>query len=272
MLDWRWASVEDGDSTLSNNCWTSPVHWDPTQKLHHADGSTYGCSAKTVSAYFTSKQILPFGFEENREIPANTRHLYKICATSAQRLRRWSNIVQNVIKMFCVCLDPGLLACWRHPGCWLLNVTTVDSLSGCLWQLTMPRVSHHETVPQFRLRFGPASDAWPKTSQHLDGPADTRRWINVGLTLVHRLRRWTNVKPTLIQHLVSAVRLTWPAARSSTHHPRRRGGTYNAETNWSAPVAPGARIVVGGGRAYKSADVPIIRPRSGVAGCIKNSG
>ena len=27
-------------------------------------------------------------------------------------------------------------------------------------------------------------------------PADTRRWINVSLTLVHRLRRKTNVKPT----------------------------------------------------------------------------
>ena len=35
-------------------------------------------------------------------------------------------------------------------------------------------------------------------------PAETRRWINVGLTLVHRLRRWTKVKPTLIQCLVSA--------------------------------------------------------------------
>ena len=35
-------------------------------------------------------------------------------------------------------------------------------------------------------------------------PADTRRWINIGLTLVHRLRRWTNVKPTLIQRLVPA--------------------------------------------------------------------
>ena len=35
-------------------------------------------------------------------------------------------------------------------------------------------------------------------------PANTRRWINVGLTLVHRLRRWTNVKPTLIQRRVSA--------------------------------------------------------------------
>ena len=35
-------------------------------------------------------------------------------------------------------------------------------------------------------------------------PADTRRVINVGSTLVHRLRRWTNVKQTLIQRLVSA--------------------------------------------------------------------
>ena len=25
-------------------------------------------------------------------------------------------------------------------------------------------------------------------------PADKRRWINVGLTLVHCLRRWTNAK------------------------------------------------------------------------------
>ena len=34
--------------------------------------------------------------------------------------------------------------------------------------------------------------------------ADTRRWINVGLTLVQRRRRWTHGKPTLIQRLVSA--------------------------------------------------------------------
>ena len=35
-------------------------------------------------------------------------------------------------------------------------------------------------------------------------PSGTTRWINVGLTLVHRLRRWTNAKPTLIQQFVSA--------------------------------------------------------------------
>ena len=38
-------------------------------------------------------------------------------------------------------------------------------------------------------------------------PADTRRRINVSLTLVHRLRRWTNAKPTVILRLVSVVSL-----------------------------------------------------------------
>ena len=35
-------------------------------------------------------------------------------------------------------------------------------------------------------------------------PADTRRWMNFGYTLVQRRRRWSNVKPTFIQRLVSA--------------------------------------------------------------------
>ena len=32
--------------------------------------------------------------------PANTKHLYNICTTSAQRRRRWSNIVQMLYKCF----------------------------------------------------------------------------------------------------------------------------------------------------------------------------
>ena len=32
--------------------------------------------------------------------PANTKHLYSICTTSAQRLRRWANIVQMLYKCF----------------------------------------------------------------------------------------------------------------------------------------------------------------------------
>ena len=35
-----------------------------------------------------------------RELPANTKHLYDICTTSAQRLRRWSNIVHMLYKCF----------------------------------------------------------------------------------------------------------------------------------------------------------------------------
>ena len=32
--------------------------------------------------------------------PANTKHLHNICTTSAQRLRRWPNIVQVLYKGF----------------------------------------------------------------------------------------------------------------------------------------------------------------------------
>ena len=32
--------------------------------------------------------------------PVNTKHLYNICTTSAQRLRRWTNIVQMFYKCF----------------------------------------------------------------------------------------------------------------------------------------------------------------------------
>ena len=34
--------------------------------------------------------------------------------------------------------------------------------------------------------------------------ADTRRWVNIVLAMVHRLRRWINAQPTLIKRLVSA--------------------------------------------------------------------
>ena len=36
-------------------------------------------------------------------------NLYNICTTSAQRLRRWTNIVQMLYKMFCVCWVSGLM-------------------------------------------------------------------------------------------------------------------------------------------------------------------
>ena len=45
-------------------------------------------------------------------------------------------------------------------------------------------------------------------------PADTTRWINVSLTLFHRLRRWNNVELTLVQLFVSAG-LLWSLVEST---------------------------------------------------------
>ena len=50
----------------------------------------------TVTAYFSSEQLLQLPLHGS--IPANTKHLYNIYTTSAQRLRRWSNIVKMVYK------------------------------------------------------------------------------------------------------------------------------------------------------------------------------
>ena len=68
------------------------------------------------------------------------------------------------------------------------NLLWLPSLQGSTWPC-LPEDRNSACSQKVRLR---------------NSPADARRWINVGLTLVHRLRRWTNVKPTLIQHLVSA--------------------------------------------------------------------
>ena len=50
----------------------------------------------------------------------------------------------------------------------------------------------------------------------LVGSQQTRRWINVGLTLVQRRRRWTNGKTTLIQRLVSAGLIVWELQQQCT--------------------------------------------------------
>ena len=49
--------------------------------------------------------------------PANTKHLYNICTTLAQCLRRWSNIWSYVIQMFSVCLGPMILRAGVSSGC-----------------------------------------------------------------------------------------------------------------------------------------------------------
>ena len=47
--------------------------------------------------------------------PADIKHLHNICTTSAQRLRRWSNIVQMLCKCF-VLLGLEELLCERQPN------------------------------------------------------------------------------------------------------------------------------------------------------------
>ena len=58
---------------------------------------------------YDRKCIMPY--------PANTKHLYTICTTSVQRLRRWANIVQMSYKCFCVCWmqsQQTLTACFKN--------------------------------------------------------------------------------------------------------------------------------------------------------------
>ena len=52
---------------------------------------------RSVSGYVTGCHLL---INYQWTYPANTKHLYNICTTSAQRLRRWPNIVQMLYKCF----------------------------------------------------------------------------------------------------------------------------------------------------------------------------
>ena len=66
----------------------------------------------SVSVYISTMQKIIFYMQVTglcfgtvryiEHYPANAKHLYNICATSAQRLRRWSNVVQMLYK--CVVL------------------------------------------------------------------------------------------------------------------------------------------------------------------------
>ena len=49
-------------------------------------------------------------------------------------------------------------------------------------------------------------------------PENTKRWPNVGLMLVQRLRRWANINPTLGERLVSASLHICMLMRPETSH------------------------------------------------------
>ena len=57
----------------------------------------------SLAIFYVFNYYLLFIEQEYMYIQQSTKHLYSICTTSAQRLSRWSNIVQiNFIQMFCV--------------------------------------------------------------------------------------------------------------------------------------------------------------------------
>ena len=53
------------------------------------------------------------------KLSKHKKHLYKICKTSAQRLRRWSNIVQILYKVLCWLEKRSRRDC--KSGGWLSN-------------------------------------------------------------------------------------------------------------------------------------------------------
>ena len=76
----------------------------PKMKIMNADGIQHAMQIqRAVTAHLKIRQLLLFALEKQRwsgyihDIPANTKHLYNICTTSAQH---WSNIVQMVYKCF----------------------------------------------------------------------------------------------------------------------------------------------------------------------------
>ena len=83
---------------------------------------------------------------QSRDVPANTKYLYNICKTSAQRLRRWSNIVQMLYKC---CVYRGAQAKWaqspqiatfRWSEWSIWNIYITDSL------LLSPRVAMYRSL------------------------------------------------------------------------------------------------------------------------------
>ena len=101
--------------------------------------------------------------------------------------------------------------------------------------------SRHNLYP-----LSPGVNLWSRrkwTSSKRTVP-DTRRWINVGLMLVYRLRRWTNIKPALIQRLVSAEKRRYnagPTPQKLSQHGTVvfANVTYSTTPEWGARHNPG---------------------------------
>ena len=132
-------------------------------------------------------------------IPANTKHLYNICTTSAHR---WSNIVQMLYKCFVFAGSSLLEAAGYLRAC----------LSTCSWwtcacprtEAAVVRVITHRRLANMTVITRTLSlvITWITATQHNGRgaahrgnltPANTSRWANVVLMLGQRRKRWTNI-------------------------------------------------------------------------------
>ena len=131
-------------------------------------------SQKAVSAYFTSEQILPFGFaEQSRPSGVHTVSIRVVIlglSVGGQGCRTTGGHATREVP------SPPRQSC-------LDKLSSLPGLKRDLWLMRFPRADKTHT---------------------LDQSSATRRWTNVVLMLAHRLRRWPNIKP-LVQHLVSAA-------------------------------------------------------------------
>ena len=103
---------------------------------------------QAVTANFSSKK--PFWFAEQisavttaATTQANTKHKYNICTTSAQRLRRWADVVQMSYKcfMFTTKITRKRLA---NDGV----RTAASSIEWCAWRTDVEAASSFKVEPQ----------------------------------------------------------------------------------------------------------------------------
>ena len=145
-------------------------------------------------------------------IPENTKHLYNVCTTSAQRLRRWSTIVQMLYKCFAftgiilLCLD-GL--CNGVLGAVYITVNHIDRQAFAIhWVISFTWFLFSLEVHSGQIEFPPTPR--PRSNiikfdlikwkgmivshkLYCRNPVSTKNLHNICTMLDQRRRRWADV-------------------------------------------------------------------------------
>ena len=117
----------------------------------------------------------------NVNFPANTKHLYNICTTLAQRLLRWSNIVPTLYKC---CVFAGLLPVSRNVA--KVNQIGSNGLGDVVMQIS-------------------AVYAYVQSQKAIPAPQQTKKHLyNICIMSTQRRRRWADVVQMLCKCFVFA--------------------------------------------------------------------